>query len=201
MKKISISDRAFLLLTGLLAAYQIVVSSNDFKPQTIWFYTTGFGILLVSGLLLLILGFESLESQAVVIISTLIPLSISLGLISEYLSQFTFPYLIFSIIGFGTIVITRYTVRKNVATVVLAVVHGIAGMTIFLLPLLLWYKGVVPAGYTLVSLGGALIGVGGILLAFLKTGKPLLPQESVFTILPIILTLMTLSFVIGFSFP
>lgn len=171
MKKISILDRIFLLLTGFMAAYHIVVGMNGLKPQIIWFYTTGFGILLVAGLLLIILGFEGLESQAVVIISTLIPLSLSLGLISEYLTRFTLPYLFFSITGLGAVAITRYTV-----------------------------KGSVTPGFCLVSLGGGLIGIGGLFLAFLKAGKPILSQDSIYSALPVILFLMTATFIGGFSF-
>ncbi len=35
MIKISILDRIFLLLTGLLAAYHIAVGMNGLEPQTI----------------------------------------------------------------------------------------------------------------------------------------------------------------------
>lgn len=58
-----------MLATGLLSAYQISVGMDGKELQTIWFYTVGFGTLLVAGLLLIILGFEGLESQAVGIIS------------------------------------------------------------------------------------------------------------------------------------
>ena len=199
MRKISILDRVFLLAVGLLAAYEISFGLNGKTPLTIWFYTVGFGILLVAVLLLIILGFEGLENQGVVIISTLIPLSISLGLVSEHLARYTFPYLVLTIVGLGAIAITRFAVRGKIATIILAVVHGIAGMIIFLSPLFLWYDGKVPAGYGLVSLGGALIGVGGLFLAFLKSGKPLLSQDTIYSLLPIILFLMTGAFVLGFS--
>ena len=200
MKKISILDRILLLAAGLLAAYQIAAGMNNMETQTIWFYTIGFGTLLIAGLMLIILGFEGLESQTVVIVSTLIPLCLSLGLISEHLSNFVLPYLIFCLVGFTAIVITRYTTSGKIATIVLAVVHGIAGLIIFLLPILLSVQGVKPAGYSFVGIGGALIGVGGLLLSFLKAGKPILSERFIFTILPVLLLLMTSAFVFGFSF-
>ncbi len=89
--------------------------------------------------------------------------------------------------------------RSNIATIVLAVVHGIAGMIIFLLPIILSIQGSVPAGYTLVGIGGALIGAGGLLLAFLRMGKPILSRKIILTILPVLLFLMTAAFVGGFS--
>jgi hypothetical protein len=85
-------------MKGFLADYQITVGLNGLDPQTIWFYSTGFGILLVAGLLLIILGFKGFENQAVVIVSTLIPLSISFGLTSEHLMRYTLSYIIFCVL-------------------------------------------------------------------------------------------------------
>jgi len=200
MKKISVLDRILLLATGLLAAYQIAVGMDGMEPLTIWFYTISFGTLLVAGLLLIILGFEGLESQIVVIVSALIPLSLSLGLVSEHLVEYTIPYLIFCVVGFTAIAITRFSVTDKIAAIVLTVVHGIAGLIIFLLPIFLGIQGAMPAGFALVGLGGAVIGLGGLLLAFLKAGKPILSQKTILTLLPGLLFLMTAAFVSGFSF-
>jgi len=200
MKKISVQDRILLLFTGLMAAYQISFGLNGLNPLSTWSYTVGFGVLLVAGLLLIILGFEGLESQVVVIVSTLIPLSISLGLVAEHLPQYTFPYLVFAVLGFAAIAITRYAAESKTATIVLAVTHGIAGSLITFLPMILSIQGKVPAGYSLVGVAGALIGIGGLLLAFLKAGKPILSQKMILTVLPLLLLLMTTAFVFGFSF-
>ncbi len=198
MKKISILDRILLLLTVLLAAYQISFGLNGLEPLATWSYTVGFGVLLVAGLLLIILGFEGLESQIVVIVSTLIPLSISLGLIAEHLPQYTLPYMIFVILGFAAVAVTRYTVEGKIATLVLAVTHGIAGLLITFLPVVLSIQGNVSTGYILVGLGGALIGLGGLLLAFLKAGKPILQRETILSVLPGLLLLMTAAYLTGF---
>jgi len=200
MKKISVLDRILLLITGLLAAYQISLGLNGLNTLSTWSYTVGFGVLLVAGLLLIIMGFEGLESQIVVIVSTLIPLSISLGLVAEHLPQFTTPYLIFALLGFAAIAITRYTSEGKTATIILAVIHGIAGSLITFLPIFLSIQGKVSGGYILVGVAGALIGVGGLLLAFLKAGKPILSQKMILTVLPALLLLMTAAFVYGFSF-
>ncbi len=67
MKKMSHLDRLFLLITGLLAAYQVVSGVEGLEPVATWALTIAFGVLLVTGLLLIILGFETLESPLVVI--------------------------------------------------------------------------------------------------------------------------------------
>lgn len=198
--KSTLPDRLLLLLTGLLAAYQIAVGIDGMATPAIVAYTIAFGILLVAGLLLLILGLEVLESPVVVVLSTVIPLSLSLGLVWAYLPGFRSPYLVFVIVGFLAILATRLRPMHNkVPVVVLALVHGIAGLTIFLLPVLFSLSGQAPPGFALVGLGGALIGVGGLLLALLKTGKPLLPRQAILKILPGLLLLMTLAFVAGFA--
>jgi hypothetical protein len=198
--KIIILDRMLLLATGLLAAYQIAVGIDDLSTLPILAYTVGFGVILVAGLLLVILGFDALDSPVVVIASTIIPLSLSLGLVWEHLSAWKIPYLGFTILGFLAILVTRLLPLKNkVPVVVLAVVHGIAGMTIFLLPVILVLTRRLALGFALVGVGGALIGICGLLLALLKTGKPLLSRATILKVLPCLLFLMTAAFVLGFS--
>ena len=89
--------------------------------------------------------------------------------------------------------------QKKLQTAVLAIVHGVAGMTIFLLPVLLVVQGAMNPAFALVGLGGALIGAGGLLLSLLKMGKPLLPRETIMKILPALRLVVTFCFVIGFN--
>ena len=198
--KMSVLDRLLLLVTGFLAAWQIAVGIDRLGTLPIVAYTVGFGVLLVAGLLLIILGFDALDSPIVVIISTVIPLSLSLGLVWEHLAAYRSLYLVFVLLGFLAIVITRSIPMKNkLPVLVLAVVHGIAGMTIFLLPAILAFNGSSHPAFSLVGLGGALIGLGGLLLSFLKAGKPILSRTTILKILPGLLFVTTVAFVLGFS--
>jgi len=199
--KMTVLDRLLLLATGLLAAWQIAVGINHLDTLPIIAYTIAFGVLLVAGLLLIILGFEVLDSPLVVIVSTVIPLSLSLGLVWQHLPALRPLYLVFAVAGFLAIVITRLLPLKNkLPVILLAVVHGIAGMLIFLLPILLAVSCRAAPGFALVGVGGMLIGLGGLLLSFLKTGRPILVRETILRILPALLLLMTAAFVAGFSF-
>jgi hypothetical protein len=200
MKMTSI-DRLLLLLMGVLAGYQVAVGINGLGTVPITAYTIGFGALLVAGLLMIILGFDVLDSPIVVIVSTLIPLSISLGLVWEHFASYRTSYLLFAIIGFLAVSFTRSIPIKNkLPTAITAIVHGIAGMTIFLLPSVLAANGAMHPTFALVGLGGALIGLGGLLLSFLKAGKPIVARETILKILPGLLMLMTACFVAGFKF-
>ncbi len=200
MKKISVSDRLLLLLMGLLASYQIVDGIADAGTFAISAYTVAFGVLLVAGLLIIILGFDILDSPLVVIVSTVIPLSLSLGLIAEYIPSWRVPYLIFVLLGFLAIVITRYKTSRKVALISLAVWHGVSGIVIFVLPLYFGLLGLASVNIIWIGFGGALIGVAGLLLTFLKSGNPILSKEAILTAFPAILFLMTLAFVVGFKF-
>ena len=197
--KMTAVDRILLLITSLLAAYQVVVGINDLETVPIVAYTIAFGALLVAMLLLIILGFEVLDSPIVVIVSTIIPLTLALGLVWEHLATYRTPYLLFAIIGFLAIVLTRsLPLLGKFPIFVIAVVHGVAGLTIFLLPSILAANGSMHPGFALVGLGGSMIGFGGLLLSFLKTGRPIFSKETIIKVLPGLFTLMTACFVAGF---
>lgn len=199
MKTISVINRILLLLTALLAAYQVAVGIDGLDTFAIICYTIAFGVLLVACLLILILDFEVLESPIVLIVSTIIPLSLSLGLVWEYFAEFRQFYLIFTVIGLLAVIMTRQFTPGRFAVIVLAIVHGVSGMVIFLLPIVLSFQGATAPGFAFVGLGGALIGIGGLLLSFLKTGRPILPREVILSLLPGLLLLMVIAFVAGFA--
>ena len=189
-----------MLVTCLMAAYQVAVGINGLENVPIIAYTIAFGILLVAGLLIIILGFEVLNSRIVVMVSTSIPLSLSLGLIWEHVYAWRLAYLVFALLGYLAVIITRIiSFPSRLSTAILAIVHGVAGMVVFLLPSILSAQGIVNPGFAFVGLGGALIGLAGLLLYFLKTGRPIVSRETILRIFPTILLLMTGAFVIGFK--
>lgn len=193
-------NRIFLLTSGLAAAYQVAVGINGLEEVPIIAYTISFGVLLVAMLLIIILGIEILDSPVVVIVSTIIPLSLSLGLVWEHIEEWRTAYLIFVIVGFLAVIMTRVmVVPGKLPVLVLAVVHGVAGMVIFLLPSILAAQGITRLGFALVGLGGSLIGLGGVLLTFLKTSSPIVSHETILSILPALLMLMSVVFVLGFA--
>ena len=198
-----IFDRLTLLLTGLVAIYLLWRFFGHYrqtgKTHDIY-YMIAFGVLLVAGLLLIAFTYAALENPLVVIVAVLIPAGISLGLVTEFLPQYEKGYMAFALIGLVAIAITRFTGPSGLATVVLVIVHAVAGLLIFGLPLWATKQGKTPAGFVMVTVGGALIGLGGIALAFLKTGSQLLFFRGPFvmTILAPLLLLMALAFTWGF---
>ncbi|HNT23642.1 MAG TPA: hypothetical protein PKM21_04710 [Anaerolineales bacterium] len=199
--KMSVLDRILLFATGLLAAYQVAVGIDGFDTVPIIAYTTAFGVLLIAGLLLIILGFDVLDAPIVVVISTIIPLALSLGLVWQHLPAYRSAYLAFVILGLLAVIVSRTVpIPGRLPVMILALVHGLAGIIIFLLPIWLALQSRMGTAFSLVGVGGALIGAGGLLLSFLKAGKPILARTTILRILPGLLLLMTICFVAGFVF-
>jgi hypothetical protein len=159
-----------------------------------------FAVLLVAGLLLAIFGYDALAFQWVVIVAVLIPGGLSLGLVAEFLPRYEKAWLSFILIGLVAISVTRYMGPPTLSTVVLVIVHASAGLVVFGLPIRAVVKGVAPRGFIGVTVGGALIGIGGMALAALKTGSQILffSADVVFLILAPLLLIMTLAYTWGF---
>jgi len=193
-------DRIILLVTGLAALYltwRFYTRYSKEKKLHDMYYMMGFLVLLVSGLLLIWQGWAALKSPYVLTVATLIPLGISMGLMNQYFPKWKKPFAWFALIGLLAIAYTSIT-GHDLKRFAVPIFHGVAGLIIFLGPFLLGAKA--PKGFWWVGIGGALIGIGGIALAFLTSGKQLLffSQEFVLTILAPLLLLMTLAFTWGF---
>jgi len=199
MIKMSIWNRLILLITGHLAGYEVVKGIEGYDIWVTVYFTISFGVLILACLLLILFGFELLDNDSVAVISTLIPLGISLGIIKEYYPELHITYVIFAIAGFILIIITRIFKKGKLDTIVLSVVHGIAGLIVFIIPIVLSITGTTKSLFSLVGVGGALIGIGGMLLAFLRTGKPILSKETIYNLFPLLLLVMTALFVSGLS--
>ena len=196
-------DSIYFLLTGLLAAFLIYLFarsySMDRKLRDIY-YLIGFAVLLVSGLLLILLGYRILTSPWVMTIASLIPLGIALGLMNQYWPDVKKTYSWFALIGILAIAVTSFAL-KDLRPIAVSLFHGVSGLIIFLLPFKVARDGTAPKGFWWVGVGGALIGLGGIALAFITMGSQLLffSQDFVMRILAPLLLLMTGAYTLGFT--
>jgi len=194
-------DNLFLLVTGLIAAYlcwYFWKRYNLHKALHNIYYLMGFAVLLVSGLLLIFLGLDILASPYVLTVASLIPLGISIGLAEEYFPSWKKAFKWFAAIGILAIAITSIGGMDTLKKIAVPLFHGVAGLVIFIGPFIA--KGA-PKGFYWVGIGGLLIGLGGIALAFISSGSQLLffSPEFVMTILAPLLFLMTGAFALGFT--
>ena len=200
----TVFDRIILLLTGLTAIYLIYyfyVRYSKEKALYDVYYMLGFGVLLVSGLLLIFLGWDIRNSPYVLTVATLIPLGISMGLMNQFRPKYKKAYSWFALVGLLAIAVTSI-LDLSLKSVAVPVFHGVAGLIIFGLPL---YKCLVTKdavkGFGLVGVGGLLIGIGGMALAFMIAKKPLFgifTEDFILMILAPLLFLMALAFTFGF---
>jgi hypothetical protein len=202
-------DRIILLITGLTALYLIWRFYGRYSQKKglyDLYYIPGFAVLFVSGVLLIFLGYQILGlggsalSPYILPIASLIPLCISIGIVEQYYTDFKKPYKWVALIGFLAIAITSIAGFAAMKKITVPLFHTIAGLVIFLGPILAAKNGKAPKGFIWVGIGGMLIGIGGIALAFLTTGSQLLffSTEVVLAILAPLLLLMTLAFTWGF---
>jgi len=147
---------------------------------------------------LIFLGFGILASPLVLTVASLIPFGISVGLVRQYFPQWTRPYLWFATLGLLAIAITSIGGMDSLKKVAVPLFHGVAGLIIFLGPFITKKAA---SGFYWVGIGGVLIGLGGIALAFLTMGRQLLffSQDFVLMILAPLLLLMALAFTWGFT--
>ena len=193
-------DNLFLLLTGLVAAYllwRFYTRWSKSKKLHDVYYMMGFAVLLVSGLLLIFLGLGILKSPWVLTVASLIPLGISMGVVEEYFPQYKKVFKWFALVGFLAIAISSIAGIDVLKKISVPLFHGVAGLVIFLGPFLAKKA---PKGFWWVGVGGVLIGLGGIALAFISLGSQLLffSPAFVMAILTPLLLLMTLAFTYGF---
>jgi hypothetical protein len=204
----TIFDKIVLLITGLTAIYGIWRFWERYSvKKAIYdvYYLLGFVVLLVSGLLLIFLGYGILGlggtmlSPYILPVASLIPLGISIGLIEQYFLPWKRVYKWFALVGLLAITISSIGGLDAIRKFAVPIFHGVAGLVIFLGPFLA--KGAAK-GFFWVGIGGALIGIGGLALASLTIGgTPILgifTKDLVFNILAPLLLLMTLAFTWGF---
>lgn len=193
-------DRILLLATGLVAIYLLYrFWSRYSKGKALYdvYYMMGFAVLLVSGLLLIFLGYDILASPYVLTVASLIPLGISIGIAEQFFPAWKRAFKWFALIGFLAIAVTSIGGMETLRKISVPLFHGVAGLVIFLGPFL---AKAAPRGFWWVGIGGLLIGLGGIALAFISAGSQLLffTPAFVMQILAGLLLLMALAFAWGF---
>jgi len=197
MGKISVLNRILLLGTGILAGYKVVGGMQTYSELTTFYYTVAFGMIVLASLLLILFGFEILNSDGVLILAALIPVGLSIGLISQFLPKVHTIYLIFSTLGMAAVTLSRLYGSEKMAVITLSLIHGISGIIVVWLPLVLVINGTENRSLLLVTVGSIIMGIEGILLALLKIGKPVISEQRLYKNFPLVLFCASAAFVAG----
>jgi len=199
MRTISIMDRILFLLTAIVAGTEIVSGINQHSIGAITSYTIAFGVLVLAGVMLLLFGFELLKNPFLPIVSTLIPLMFSLGLIQDYIPRMVGTYALFLGVLYLISIWGRFKASPRMAAMILTVVHGISGLLLIVLPVVLYYGYGHSSQLLFISLGGLLIGLEGILLALQKLNITPIDLNKILSLFSGSLLISTAAFAVGLN--
>jgi hypothetical protein len=143
------------------------------------------------------MGYGILGTPFVLTVASLIPLGISMGVAEQYYPSWKKAFKWFALIGFLAIAATSFGGMETLRKISVPLFQSVAGLVIFLGP---FYAKGAPKGFFWVGIGGVLIGLGGIALAFISVGAQLLFFSPAFVMLILapLLFLMSLAFAWGF---
>ena len=196
----------FLLLTGLVAIYVgILLLKEYFDQKHIYhlYWGIAYLVLFVAGVLIILFDWQILDAPLVPFASTLIPLGLAVGLLYAVYEDKPYGlwFLIYGLIGLVLILLGGYNVggMGKINFIFIMFVHIPAGLIIVLLPAYTAIKGITENTAWYFSIGGLLISIGGMLLAFLKAGSPILTANQIFAILGPLLLLVGAFFTLGIA--
>ncbi len=190
-------NRVVLLIVAIIAGIQIVSGIEGLGTIPIAYYTFSYGIFLVSTILMILLGVDIIEQDLAALAASLLPLGFSMGLVGEFLLECHFLYSTLIALLYAGLTIQKLRKQDKQALIFQILLHGLSGLVLFIMPLVLLLQGKVETSFLGVSIGTGLIAVGGMALAFLKSGKPLLSKDQIYAIFPTVLLLAVLAFSIG----
>ncbi|MBN2556825.1 MAG: hypothetical protein JXA97_12870 [Anaerolineales bacterium] len=198
MRGFSVADRTLLLATALLAGYQVAVGIEGLSNLAVVFYSIGFGALMIAALMLIILDREALGHSSVMLLATLLPIFLALGMITERVARSSYVFILFAAVGFASLVIARLWLGAAAARVVLISLHTLSGFIIVGFPFFSVLTGTASFAYVFVGIGGAIISFVGSALAFQRMSID--ACEALFTKrIPWLLFIITVCFTAGMA--
>lgn len=190
-------NRILLLLLAILASFGVIVGGNGQNVIAMWAYSIGYGVIVITSLLMLAMGYEYLDKPLIIIVATIIPIAFSSGLIATVIPRYALPYFIFCLLGFAIVIVTRFGKNRFVAVASLVLMHGVSGLVILILPVILFFTQKQSFEIIWMGVGGAIIDAAGLLFLLNRTGKPIFTYSTLVQLLPGLLLLTTLAFTLG----
>lgn len=199
-----------LLLVGVvslvLAVFLALAYLKD-KGLHHLFWAVSFLVLFVSGVLIIFNDFAILKEPLVPVVAALIPACLAIGLLYVLYDgkPYGMYYAIFALVMIVVLAIVRLDLVKGIAGFSSGVLMGLhipSGLIISFLPLYAVFvsKKLETSG-ALFGIGGLLMSVGGVLLAFVAIGSEILSEAQIFEILPLLLVIVGLFLFFGIIIP
>ena len=198
-----------LLITGVAALLFSVFMVLDFlknKKMYHILWAIAFFVLFAAGVILVIgRDYNLLLSWPVSVLGVLIPGGIAAGLFyssvfdEEKSKKFGMGYVIFVLVGAVLILLTKtIDPLKSLSPYAVMLVHIPSGLAMVILPFLVYKKQTAEWTPLLVSIGGAVMSLAGMLLAMIVAAGVEGLGGFVFGALPVLLLIVALCFAFGF---
>jgi hypothetical protein len=194
----------FLLLTGVVALVVGFILLKEYlakKTMHHLMWATAFLVLFVSGVLIILFGFDVLGNILIPPVAALIPVGLATGLL--FVMYEDKPKIAWGFLGYEMIIIVAMLIMGIVAeetnSIMVMASHIPAGLAIFFLPFI---SGENKAW--MFSIGGALISVGGMLLAMMKLTDSdfvLFQADFIFAVLSPLLLIVGAFFTLAVIYP
>ena len=201
---------SLLLLVGVVSlVLAIFLALAYLKEKGIHhlFWAISFLVLFVSGILIILNGFIILKEPLIPVVAALIPACLAIGLLYALYDDkpWGMYYAIFALVMIVLLAVVRLDLidgLSEMSSIVLMGLHIPSGLIISLLPLYAAFisKDISTSG-ALFGIGGLLMSVGGVLLAFVAIGNEILSEAQIFEILPILLVIVGLFLFFGIILP
>lgn len=197
-RKISLTERALILATAMLASYQIAVGIEGRGLVPVGLYTIAFGLILVTALVSIVVENGLLEKRSAHVAAAIVPLALSLGLSVEYHP----PYFPVCLILWLTALLGLLLAAsgRSSATGSLALVYTATGAIIVLITLFESIQGVAPRRALWVACTGAILLIEGLWLAGrLRTQNPETSPELSLRVYLLLAFLISATTALGFA--
>ena len=196
-----------LLITGVVALIMgIILLYNYVKHKNLYhlLWSISFLVLFVAGALIILIDFTILNEPLIRIVAVLIPACLAIGLIYAVWQEknYWWYYGIYILVFLVILVLVEYVPGfENFRSYSIMALHVPSGLILVLVPAYTAYTNQTEYTSLFYSAGGLAISIGGILLAFLKLGSPILDQNQIFAVLPTLLLIVGVLFVLGIILP
>ncbi len=201
-----------LLVVGVVAIVLALLLLKEYMATKKTYHlawAVSFLVLFVSGVLIILLGWEdALAFELVPPVAALIPAGLAIGLVFAVWpdKQYGLIYTLYCVVLIAALALMKLEIilPLDMASMALMGSHIPSGLIITLLPL---YTAFVSKDTEWTSLffgiGGLFISIGGVLLAFatVEGMTAILPLADIFAILPFLLLVVGVLFVLGIGLP
>ncbi|MHA1974484.1 MAG: hypothetical protein ACTSW1_15910 [Candidatus Hodarchaeales archaeon] len=194
-----------LLITGIVALIVAIFLFKDYmlnkKPfHALW--GISLLVLFVSGVLIILNGFEVLAEPLVPVVAALIPACLAVGIVFAVWPEekYGLIFLVYALVVIVLLALAKLNILLgDLSSIILMAVHIPSGLIITLVPIWTALTKKTDMASIAFGLGGLFISLGGILLAFatVPTLTPILTLTEIFGVLPLLLLIVGVLFVVG----